>query len=452
MTTRQVQVAATKSLFDELIDRHAEAYLEAYQETGKPGELCVKEFSSFEKSGTGKFYIGMVWTSDYEKPETKQMTIRSSQSLAKNKTVDLDLSVIETTHSFFPGQIIAFQAFPFQRDLLTVKNFLNPLKIAPRMKMINTDEKINLLISSGPYMSPDQEDWALIDKLIESIKTNNVTHAILLGPFVDMDNKHMAPYFETKWKLILSKLVDGLFEQKCQIFLVPSSKDVLNSKMSTNYFYPSPKIEFDSYLKEKSKPSCRITSVTNPAQIDLGGLYVDVTSADVLFHFNNCQSFINRGTTNPFTSMFRHIITHGIYPIYPPPANDIAIDYPKLENYLQLNRLGAHITILPTRFNTTVTNVEDRVFVAIGKCSAKKHAVLIELPKIESSEEEPIKSVALAEYTHRIIPLAIKGEPGSQSQQIKAAAGDEPMCTSPVVSQITPQTPQNASQEMSASG
>lgn len=427
---RHVHLVALKSLFDELIDRHAEAYIAAYGETNKPGEPCVKEFSPFEKSGTSRFYIGMVETLEFEKPNLKHLKIRGSQTLAKNKTVELDLSVVDSTHSFFPGQIVAFEAFPFQKSQLTVKTFLDPMRIAPPMKTINTCDKINLLISSGPYTGPEQNDWTLLDRLIETIKSENVTHAIFVGPFVVWENINSALEFESKWKLIFSKLIQELFEQPCKIFLVPSCRDVYNSAGAKNHFYPLPKIEFDLNLKDNAKPKCTISSVTDPAQIDLGGLYVDVTAADVLFHFNKCQNFINKGKSNNFTFMFRHIITHGIYPLCPWPSDDnMAVDFLKLERYLQLDRLGPHLIVLPTRFTTAVNNIEDRLAISVGKCSAKKHAVLVTIPKIESSEEEPIKSVVITDYTHRIVPLVVKDEHCTPSSQEVKSSADIEMAT-----------------------
>ena len=388
-------MAATKSMFDELIDRHAEAYLEAYPE--------AKEFSNFERSGVGSYYIGMVWTRENEKPDTQQIKLRGSLSLTNNKMIELDLKAIDSAQSFFPGQIVAFFADPFKNRQLTVRRLLDPMRIAPRLKTITLDDKINLLIASGPFMKPDREDWTLFDKIIEAIKDNNVTHAVLLGPFVDSENKSFKGNYDVNWRTCFEKLVEGLVDHACNVYLVPSARDVLPHYLSSTYFYPSPALEFEVRVKEGVIPKCNITSVTDPAQIDLGGLYLDVTSAEVLFHLNRCSSFINKGGST-FLSMYRHLLAHGIYPIYPPPA-DIAIDYPKLSKHIQLDRLGPHILVLPTRFNTSVVSVENRLVVAIQKCSTKKQVVIIEIPKIDSSSEEHIDSVVLADYKNKVLDL-----------------------------------------------
>lgn len=412
---RQLQLAATKNLFDELIDRHAEAYLSAYPE--------VKEFSAFERSGTINYYIGMVWTNSYERPNAQQIKIRGSHSLTGNKLVELDLSNLDGQQSFFPGQIIAFSADPFLRRQLCVRKLLDPIRIAPPMKKIDSDP-IKLILASGPYMKHDQvADWSVLQRLVECVKSNQATHVVLLGPFVDIDNRHAKENFPLHWEAVTDSLLKTLHDVECQVYLVPSSRDILPACLTTSYFYPCPPINLrPKYVEGAKEPKCHIKAVGDPAQIDLGGVYLDVTSAEVLFHMNKCAAFVNKGPGNLFTPLFRHLVAQGIYPIHPAP-NDIAVDYPKLAKHLQLDRLGPHILVMPTRFNTSVVNVENRVVVAVHKCSVKRQVVMIDIPKIESSEQAPIDSVVLSEYTHRIIDLFVKDEPVEVGSQ---AAGELP--------------------------
>lgn len=409
---RQLQLAATKMLFDELIDRHAEAYLNAYPE--------VKEFSTFERSGTINYYIGMVWTNNYERPDTQQLKIRGSHSLTRNKLVELDLSNVDGQHSFFPGQIIAFSADPFLRRQLSVRKFLDPIRIAPPMKKIDSDP-IRLIIASGPYMKQDQEDWSIFEKIVECVKSNQASHVVLLGPFVDMENKHAKAQFPSYWQAITDTIVEALHDVECQVYLVPSSRDILPACLASSYFYPCPPISLKlRYNEGSSEPKCNIKAVGDPAQIDLGGIYLDATSAEVLFHMNKCTAFVNKGPGNLFTPLFRHLVEQGIYPIHPAP-NDIAVDYRKLARHLQLDRLGPHIMVMPTRFNTSVVNVENRIVVAVHKSSIKRQVVMIDIPKIESSQDAPIDSIVLKDYTHKIIDLFVKKEPSEVNGQ---AAGE----------------------------
>lgn len=404
---RHFKPTATKSVFDELIDRHAEAYLEVYPD--------IKEFSSFEKSGVGHYYIGMIWTRDNERPQINATSLRGSLSIANNALVDLDLSAIDSQQCLFPGQIIAFLADPFTKNHLTVRRMLDPMRIAPRLKTISMDEDIKLMIAAGPFMNPEQEDWTIFDRLIESITENNATHVVLMGPFVDLENKLIRSKFDINWRNCFEKLYEGLVNHTCNVYLVPSSRDVLPDYLSATYFYPSPRLEFEMGLRGDIQPKCKITSVSDPAQIDLGGLYLDVTSAEVLLHLNKCSTFLNKeGST--FTCMYRHLLSLGIYPIYPPP-NDIAIDYPKLSKHIQLDRLGPHILAVPTRFKTSTVIVDNRVVVAVQKCSTTKQAVLVEIPKIESASEAPIDSLVSTDFTHKTISLCpVKSEDESNNQ------------------------------------
>lgn len=413
---RQMQLAMTKLIFDELIDRHAEAYLEAYPE--------IVEFSSFERSGSYKRYIGMVWTNNFERPDTQQLKIRGSHSLTGNKLIELDLTKIDGQHTFFPGQIIAFQAEPFLKRQLTVKKLYDPIRIAPPTKRIDCVDKIRLIIAAGPFMKPEQEDWSLYNKLIEHIKTNRASHVILMGPLVDLENKNAKLNFVEHWRLIVDRLTNELYDIDCRVYLVPSSRDILPAFLGSNYFHPCPQPALKLKPADGNlKPKLQVIGVGDPAQIDLGGLYVDVTSAEVLLHLNKCVSFINKGPGNSFTPLFRHLLTQGLYPIHPPP-NDMAVDYPKLSKHIQLDRLGPHIVVMPTRFNTSVVDVENRVVVAVQKCSVKRHLVMIDIPKIESSQG--MDSLVVAGYRHEIIDLLPAKEAASNSQ-----VTGEPTATNP---------------------
>ena len=398
---RHAQVGATKNVFEDMIDRYAEAYIETFPE--------VKEFSNFEKSGTGNYYIGMVWMNDNERPDTDQIKLRGSSSLSNNRILELDLSAIDHQQSFFPGQILAFLGDPYLKKQLTVRKILDPMRVAPRMKSICTDGPIRLMIAAGPFMKPEQDDWDLYDKIIAQVKEGKVTHLILLGPFVDMENKSVRANYDVNWRTCFDKLVEGLYNHSCCVYLVPSSRDVLPDYLSATYFYPSPPLDFEVRLRDGIQSKCKIASVSDPAQIDLGGIYLDTTSAEVLFHLNRCSAFINKGGSI-FSSMYRHLISQGIYPIYPAP-NEIAVDYPKLIKHTQLDRLGAHILVLPSRFQTGVSNVENRLVVTVQKCSTKRQAIVVDIPKIESTTEAPTDTIVITDYTSKVVELSPRDEP-----------------------------------------
>lgn len=394
---RHVDLGKLKSYFDDLIDRHAEAYLEAYAPE-------VQEFNSFSKSGTEGYYIGMIWTNEFQKPDIHELKLMGSKSLTDNKIVELDIKqVTDTMQSFFPGQIVAFKAEPFVRRQLVAREFLDPIKIAPKMKSINTDDTIRLAIACGPFMKPDSVEWTLIEQITSAIKENHITHAILIGPFVDIENKQARGQYEACWKGLFDRLIEGLCDHPCNIYLVPSTRDVMGRHLGSNYFYPTPSIQFTCNLKKGVEVKCKILTVSDPEQIDLGGVYLDVTSAEVEFHLNSCTAFI-QPPSNRFTLFYKHILTHGIYPIYPPPT-DFAVDYTKFIKCIGLDRLSPHILVLPSRFRQTVGNFEDRLIVTVPKCSTKRQMVYIELPKIESNSETPTNSVVQTEFIHKDIQL-----------------------------------------------
>lgn len=454
--SRQFQAFAIKSLFDDIIDRHAEAYLSAYPE--------VKEFSNFEKSGTSNYYIGIVWANDFEKPlqlEANSIRVRGSKAITNNKLVELDLDTIlgklvglKAQESFFPGRVIAFKAEPFLKRQLTVTKILDPMKIAPQLKSIHTHDKIVLAAASGPFMRPDEEDWTLFDKIIASVREHAITHLILTGPFVDMNNKLCKANYELYWKSFTDKLIEGLYDHECQIYIVPSNRDLLPSTMQASYLYPCPKLNLRLNLKEDSVLKCKINFVTDPAQIDVDGIFIDVTSADVAFQMSRCLSFMNR-TENMLTTIFRHLITHGIYPMYPSHP-ELAVDYPNLREFIQLDRLGAHILVIPNQLGvSSVHAVEGRLVVATKRCTLGKQLIIVEIPPT-SGDEGQLNSIAGAEkHVSRIIDLipkssTIETQGGDSLCPIpkpgldKAIDGSEMAAASVDSSAISPDTPMSS--------
>lgn len=379
--SRYLQITETKNLLEDLIHRHANAYLATYPE--------IKEFSAFERSGTFNYYIGMIWTNDCEKPNEGSLRIRGSHSLTKNKLVELNINKLTQEHSFFPGQIIAFLAEPFQSAQLTVKKILDPMKIAPPLKRLDTADKIQLLIASGPFMKAEVEDWTLFNSLVDNIKSNEATHVVLIGPLVDIENKLLRVKYDLAWRTIFDTLHEKLHDHGVQVYIVPSSRDVLDESFESNYFYPCPRLNLTSCtknLKRDVKFKCSIQAVADPSQIDLGGVLLEVSSAEILFHMNKTTLFCNKSPGSPFNNIFRHLLVQGIYPLQPNPS-DLAVDQVKLAKHLDLDRLGAHIVVLPTRFNAICSHLEGRLIVGLQKCSVNKQATLIEIPKVDGALE-----------------------------------------------------------------
>lgn len=419
INTRHFEAGETKNVLDDHIDRHADAYLLTYPE--------VMEFSPFERSGTFKYYIGMIWTNDCVKPDEKQFRLRGSQKIANQAIVDIDVSLIPDYQSFFPGQIIAFLAQPHETDKLRLTKILDPVKIAPELERpLNGDRRIKLFIAAGPFMQTDILDWTLLDSFISTVKLNEATHIILLGPLVDLENTKLCVDPYDPWKRIYDKLVEGLHNLKCHVYIVPSIRDYLTSKLESNYFYPSSKLNFKYFQKKiDNGVKCRIESVNDPSQIDLGGLLVDVTSAEILFQMNKCTLHVNKTETNPFNSIYRHMITHGIYPLYPS-APDLPVDYVKLAKFNQLDRPASHIIVVPTRFAPSVTEIEDRLFASVPKCSVKKQAIYVEIEPEFECKIEPIDDPRNGvKQENGVNGNSIKEENGEDKKEIEVAGDVE---------------------------
>lgn len=399
---RSLQPHLVKAYFDSLIDKHAKLYSENY-------ESILDNFSPFEKSGTNNFYIGMVHSSDFNRVDVNKIFIRGSQSLADNKKIELDLSGVTQHHSFYPGQIVALSAAPLVGSRLSVKEILDSSRIVPQRRKLSISQPVKLLIACGPYCTKNG-DWSMFDKLVNCIESKQATHVILLGPFLDIDNEIKTATSDCRsvFKLLLEKLHSTLKDIECSVFMVPSQNDVLSAVFQTTHTFPCPRFNFDSCDELKKytndgNSKLRISSVNDPSQIELfDSLLIDVTSVEVLMHLKLTSNAINHTGAHPLIPLYKHLLTQGIYPIYPNHP-DLPVDYSRYSETLQSMKHSAHIVVLPTRFEPAVTNVDNALVVAITKCSVKRKVICLSIPKIE--EALNFDSLTSADYSTEIVDL-----------------------------------------------
>lgn len=382
--------------FDSLIDKHAKYYMSQYE--------AINEFNAFELSGTNNFYIGMVHADDMQKIDAGSIKIRGSNSIANGKMIELDVSQVEDHFSFFPGQIVAVFAAALTSNKLPVKKILDPTRIMLPKKQLCVEKPINLIVACGPYFTKD-EDFTLFDKLVATAVEKNATHVVLIGPFVDIDNDTISDFDQTFNKLF-EKLQSGFHKSNCKIYLVPSQNDLTTHEMNSPFVYPRPKPCIKKYLA-KSKPTddtgtCSIQFVDDPSQIDIDGVLVDVTSADVLTHLKTSSTSINDPKCNTIIPLYKHILTQNIYPIYPN-HSDTIVDYSMFADMIMKRTNSPHILIIPTRFLTSITNIENVLVSAINRCVTKKQIIIIQIPEI--SKDSEIYSLAECKYASEILDL-----------------------------------------------
>lgn len=345
---------SVRSHFDALIDDHAYRYLDVCHQ--------IKAFDRFDesvKSGTDVHYIGMVWNDGQSVLDIKELPLRGSQSLTDNAKVSLDLSEVSQEFSFFPGQIIAFTGRPsYERSKhLVVRNMIDTQTIQPPFpdKEFTLAQPMRIIVVSGPFV--DYNDNGDINNkslniLLEACEKAKPSHIILIGPFVNSESKERllkSPReFSEDFNTFLTQVHAALKDSSCTIYLVSSPKDLMSESMMSANIYPCPGISIKTIAKDKKKSNLKIISTTDPSHLNLNGLTISVTSADVLFHLSSSEVTMNRSTNDRMVLLSRHLLNQAnMYPIYPP-KHDLSVDYSVVMNSYKLER-SPHILIAPSR-------------------------------------------------------------------------------------------------------
>lgn len=232
----------------------------------------------------------------------RSILIEGSRETAKGARMQLNVTACPSIAAF-PGQLVAVLGRSGTAGTtFHARDFIAGLPAPPPATLVapGCNELLHMLVAAGPYCLRDGLDYCPLEKALEYAAKANPQVLVLLGPFVDANNKLICDgdaqlegeaepcsFEEVYTKCVLRTLRRGIAALRrsspsTQVLLVPSLEEVL-------CFHPMPQPPLDVALGpslgaggEEQFKELGAHFLPNPAHLQINGLSVTITSADAL--------------------------------------------------------------------------------------------------------------------------------------------------------------------------
>lgn len=253
--------------------------------------------------------------------------------------------------SLFPGQTVVVSGNNTKVGF-TVKELYTGAPLAKPEAPITLSETLQIVTAAGPFTLQEDLLFEPLDSLIKYVSEFKPNLLFLMGPFLDASHPlldTLCETFDSLFENLITKIMDRLKGTGIQVILAPSHKDVHN--LTT----------FPSFPYKLHKHNENLHLVPDPFLIDINGVVIGGTSADILFHLSKVED--SRGATGPrMERLISHIFNQrNFYPLYPP-NSDITVDYRFIERFGMLET-APDVMFLPSTFRHFVKVYEDCVVV-----------------------------------------------------------------------------------------
>jgi len=269
---------------------------------------------------------------------SNSVVIHGSLDTSSGASVPLDLSQV-SSYSLFPGMVAAMDCTNPNGSKLVASKVYEGSSLPLADLTLADNSVLSMLVAAGPFTTSDSVGMEPLQDILNIIKETKPSVAVLLGPFLDMKNPAVCGStkdFDAQWVemvTVMAKEMEGL---TTELILVPSSRDVVGYPV-----YPQPPFPSSSlYL-----PTMRC--VSDPCVLDISGVTVALTSADILFHLGKEEISFPPRSGDRMSRLSSHLLHQGsMYPLYPS-SEEINVDYENLERYALLDK-APHLMILPS--------------------------------------------------------------------------------------------------------
>ncbi|XP_034834099.1 DNA polymerase alpha subunit B [Maniola hyperantus] len=276
------------------------------------------------------------------------------ESLSLAVPVDLD-SVSQ--YSLFPGQVVVMRGMNPRGDKFVPQQIYcdaaRPIP-DPQADMMNTLKgTMSIVVSAGPYTTSNNMTYEPLKDLITYVGTQKPHVVIMTGPFMDSDHAKVKDNSMAEtYRSFFDKLMDNLGEIAAtspftKIYIVSSQKDAFHTNI-----YPTP-----SYSSRKKHTN--IHFLPDPSTLNINGVFVGVTSTDVLMHISQEEISLGSGG-DKLARLASHILTQQCY--YPLWPTSLSADAALWVAHAQLPATP-HLLILPSNFRYFVKEVNGCVVV-----------------------------------------------------------------------------------------
>ncbi|KAI1898644.1 hypothetical protein AGOR_G00074500 [Albula goreensis] len=283
------------------------------------------------------------------------------------RQVPLDLSELKE-FSLFPGQVVVMEGMNTTgRKLVASKLYEGvPLPFySPNEQTEKMEEDIGplmIMVACGPYTPSDSLSYDPLLDLISVIVRDRPDVCILLGPFVDAKHEQiekcqLTETFEAVFTRCVDSIVEGTRGVGCRLVFVPSLRDVHH-----HFIYPQPPFALPDLSREDTE---RVSLVSDPCTLLIGGVTFGLTSTDILFHMG-AEEISSVSGSDRFTRILKHMLTQrSYYPLYPA-AEEVNLDYEKFQIH-GLMPLSPDVLIVPSELRYFIKDVIGCVCINPGR-------------------------------------------------------------------------------------
>jgi len=327
--------------------------------------------------------IGRVQCDSEGRLNSNSVVIHGSLDSSSGSSVPLDLSQV-SSYSLFPGMVAAMDCTnPNGSKLVASKIYEGPS--LPLANLSLADNSIlSMLVAAGPFTTSDSIGLEPLQDILQIIKDTKPSVAVLMGPFLDMKNSAVcgsAEDFDTQWVKMVTLMAKELEGLTTELIMVPSSRDAVGYPV-----YPQPPFPASSlYL-----PTMRC--VSDPCVLDVAGVTVALTSADILFHLGKEEISFPPRSGDRMSRLSSHLIHQGnMYPLYPP-SEELNVDYESLEQYALLDK-APHLMILPSDLTHFVRDLTGTTVLNPGRLTKGTGPGTFSLVKMRKGEGDKLETM-----------------------------------------------------------
>ncbi|KAG9346527.1 hypothetical protein JZ751_006838 [Albula glossodonta] len=276
------------------------------------------------------------------------------------RQVPLDLSELKE-FSLFPGQVVVMEGMNTTgRKLGVPLPFYSPNEQTEKME--EDVGPLMIMVACGPYTPSDSLSYDPLLDLINVIVRDRPDVCILLGPFVDAKHEQiekcqLTETFEAVFTRCVDSIVEGTRGVGCRLVFVPSLRDVHH-----HFIYPQPPFTLPDLSREDTE---RVSLVSDPCTLLIGGVTFGLTSTDILFHMG-AEEISSVSGSDRFTRILKHMLTQrSYYPLYPA-AEEVNLDYEKFQIH-GLMPLSPDVLIVPSELRYFIKDVIGCVCINPGR-------------------------------------------------------------------------------------
>ncbi|XP_047537222.1 DNA polymerase alpha subunit B [Vanessa atalanta] len=287
---------------------------------------------------------------------SKSVVLQGTWEDSLSQAVSVDLDGVKQ-YSLFPGQVVVMRGVnPRGNKFIAQEVFHDASRLVsdPKADMMNALKgTMSMVVATGPYTNSNNMAYEPLKDLITYIGTHKPHVVIMIGPFMDSEHAKIKDHSMAEtYKSFFDKLIDSIAEISTaspftKIYIVSSSKDAFNVNI-----YPTP-----AYSSRRKHPN--IHFLPDPSTLNINGIFVGLTSTDVLMHISQEEISLGMGG-DKLARLAGHVCAQQSYcPLWPAP---LAADAALWAAHAQLPA-APHVLLLPSNFRYFVKEVNGCVVV-----------------------------------------------------------------------------------------